>query len=169
MNISPIETVNLLVVDDKTDNIMVIESSLEREGLNIFTTTSPKKVEQICIDNDISIALIDVMMPEMNGYELLEVIKKNPLTAHIMVILITGFSMGTDEIVKGLSKGAVDYLFKPLDLYITNAKVNSLITLVNYQKDIQRKNRELESYQLELHKAIEETEKSKTIKENFLA
>jgi signal transduction histidine kinase len=163
------QTINLLVVDDKADNIMVIEASLEREGLNILTTTSPKKVEQMCIDNDISIALIDVMMPEMNGYELLDRIKKNPLTSHIMVILITGFAMGTEEIVEGFSKGAVDYLFKPLDLYITSAKVNSLITMVNYQKDIQKKNQELESYQQELFKAIEETEKSKIIKENFLA
>ncbi|HTH82377.1 MAG TPA: response regulator [Mucilaginibacter sp.] len=169
MNTSVAETINLLIVDDKADNIMVIESTLEREGLNIFTTTSPKKVEQMCIDNDISIALIDVMMPEINGYELLDRIKKNPLTSHIMVILITGFSMGTDEVIKGLGKGAVDYLFKPLDLYITNAKVNSLITLVNQQKDIQRKNKQLESYQQELFKVLEESEKSKITKENFLA
>src|ERR1700677_906406 len=129
MNLHPTENINLLIVDDRADNIMVIEASLERDGLNIFTTTSPKDVIQICIDKDISIALIDVNMPELDGFDLLDLIKKNPLTEHIMVILITGYSMSSEYIVKGLSKGAVDYLYKPLDLYIVNAKVNSLITL----------------------------------------
>jgi signal transduction histidine kinase len=163
------ERVNLLIVDDKPDNIIALEMSLEQDGLNIFTTKSPKSVLQICIDNDISIALIDVHMPVMDGFELLDQLKKNPLTEHILVILITGYSMDSEYVVKGLNKGAVDYLFKPLDLYITIAKVNSLITLVNYQKEINKKNKELENYQQELFKAIEQTEKSKIVKENFLA
>jgi signal transduction histidine kinase len=169
INLSKMENINLLIVDDNVDNIMALEASLEQEVLTIFTTTSPKNVIQLCIDHDISIALIDVKMPEMDGFELLDIIKKDPLTEHIMVILITGYSMSSEHVVKGLSKGAVDYLFKPLDLYITIAKVNSLITLVNYQKEIKKKNEELESYQDELFKAIDETEKSRIIKENFLA
>jgi len=169
MKIPTTEIINLLIVDDNADNIMALESSLEREELNIFTTTSPKNVIQTCIDKDISIALIDVKMPEIDGFELLDMIKGNPLTEHIMVILVTGYSMSSEHVVKGLSKGAVDYLFKPLDLYITNAKVNSLIILVNYQKEIKKKNDELELYQDELYKSIEKTEKSKVITENFLA
>jgi signal transduction histidine kinase len=163
------DKINLLIVDDNADNIMALEASLEREELNIFTTTSPKSVLQICTDNGISIALIDVKMPEIDGFELLDMIKKNPLTEHTMVILMTGYSMSPEHVLIGLGKGAVDYLFKPLDLYITIAKVNSLITLVNYQKEIQKKNKELESYQEELFKAIEQTEKSRIVKENFLA
>lgn len=169
MNLPLTDKINLLIVDDNADNIMALEESLEREELNIFTTTSPRNVIQTCIDKDISIALIDVKMPEMDGFELLDMIKNNPLTEHIMVILITGYSMSSDHVVKGLSKGAVDYLFKPLDLYITIAKVNSLIALVNHQKEIKKKNKELETYQVELYKAIEQKEKSRIVKENFLA
>jgi signal transduction histidine kinase len=163
------KNINILIVDDKIDNAMMLEASLERKGLNIFITSSPKNVIQLCIDNDISIALIDVKMPEMDGFELLDLIKSNPLTKHIMVILITGHSMNSEDVVKGLSKGAVDYLFKPLDLYITTAKVNSLITLINHEREITKKNSELESYQEELHKALEQAEKSKAIKEDFLS
>ncbi|HEY8784665.1 MAG TPA: response regulator [Mucilaginibacter sp.] len=169
MNLHLTENINLLIVDDRADNVSALESSLERDGLNVFTTTSPKNVLEICIDKDISIALIDVKMPEMDGFELLDLIKNNPLTEHIMIILMTAYSMGSADVVKGLSKGAVDYLFKPLDLYIVNAKVNSLITLVNYQREIVKKNKELESYQKDLFKAMEETQKNKVIKENFLA
>jgi DNA-binding response OmpR family regulator len=52
---------------------------------------------------------------------------------------MTGYSMSTEEVFLGLSSGAVDYLFKPLDLHITNAKINSLLTLINYQRDIEQK------------------------------
>jgi len=163
------KNINIIIVDDKIDNVVVLEASLEREGLQIFTTTSPKDAVQLCIDNDISIALIDVKMPEIDGYQLLGLLKQNPLTEHILVILITGFSMNSEDVVKGLRNGAVDYLFKPLDLYITTAKVNSLITIVNHEREIQRKNSELESYQTELQKALEQAEQSRIVKENFLA
>jgi len=63
------KNINILIVDDKIDNAMMLEAALEREGSNIFTTTSPKNVIQLCIDKNISIALIDVKMPEMDGFE----------------------------------------------------------------------------------------------------
>lgn len=169
MNLSVPENINILIVDDSRENVIVLEQSLEREEINIFTTTFPSSVLQLCIENDISIALIDVHMPQMDGFELLGIIKRDPLTQHIMVVLITGYSMDSADVVKGLTNGAVDYLFKPLDLYITIAKVNSLITQVNYQREIKRKNIELESSRAELFKAVEVAEQSRTLKENFLA
>src|ERR1700759_2816935 len=111
------EVINILIVDDNADNLHALELSLERDDVVIFSTTSPRNVLKICADNDISIALIDVKMPDIDGFQVLEMIKSDPLTAHIMVILITGYSMSSEHVVKGLSNGAVDYLFKPLDLY----------------------------------------------------
>jgi signal transduction histidine kinase len=169
MNLSVTENINILIVDDSRENVLVLEQSLERKEINILTTTSPSCALQLCSANDIDIALIDVHMPQMDGFELLDMIKRNPLTQHIMVVLITGYSMNSADVVKGLSKGAIDYLFKPLDLYITIAKVDSLITQVNYQREIKRKNIELENSRQELVKAVETAEKSRTVKENFLA
>lgn len=163
------EKINILIADDSAANVMVLESSLEDEESNIFTTTSPKNVIKLCIENEISIAIIDIRMPEIDGFELLDLIKKNPLTEHILVVLMTGYSMSPEHVVKGLNKGAVDYLFKPLDLYITIAKIKNLMTLVSYQKEIQKKNTELQNSKEELLKSIEQTERSKNIKENFLA
>src|ERR1700760_822499 len=110
MNSFSQESINILIVDDSSDNVMVLEASLEKEGINVFTATTPSKALQLCTANDISIALIDVHMPQMDGFELLDIIKKDPLTKHIMVILITGYSMNSEDVVKGLTKGAVDYL-----------------------------------------------------------
>ena len=57
-------SINILIVDDSSDNVMVLEASLEKEGINVFTATTPSKALQLCTDNDISIALIDVHMPK---------------------------------------------------------------------------------------------------------
>jgi signal transduction histidine kinase len=166
---SPKEKINIILVDDRADNILALESALEGDAVDIFTTTDPKEVLDMCIRCSISIALIDVKMPEIDGFELLHILKDNPETSHIMVVLMTGYSTNSEHVIKGLTGGAVDYLFKPLDLYITIAKVNSLITLVNYQKEVELKNEELINYQEGLYRAIKDTEHDKVIKENFLA
>jgi len=161
--------INIIIVDDSVNNLELIKEVLERPGVNIITSDSPADVLTICIAEDISIALIDVKMPVMSGFDLLHQLKSNPLTENVVVILMTGYSMSTDEVFSGLNSGAVDYLFKPLDLHITNAKVNSLLTMINYQRDIEQKNKELEYFQSDLYHAVEEAKKGKMIKENFLA
>ena len=169
MNFSSNFNCNLLIVDDKPEIVFALEASLERNNLNIFKTTLPQDALKLCVDHDISIALIDIKMPVLDGFEILDLIKKNPLTQHIMVILMTAYSTSSEHVLKGLNKGAVDYLFKPLDMYITIAKVNSLITLVEHQKEIERKNIELQNYQQDLFATIALLEKTKAEKENFLA
>lgn len=167
--LSSVNPINILVVDDNSTNLAVLREVLECPGVNVITTNLPTEVLDICIAKEISIALIDVKMPTLSGFDLLKQLKQNPLTENIVVILMTGYSMSTEEVFLGLSSGAVDYLFKPLDLHITNAKINSLLTLINYQRDIKQKNKELESLQRDLYQAVKEAEKGKVIKENFLA
>ncbi|MBK0378490.1 response regulator [Mucilaginibacter segetis] len=140
--------VNLLLVDDQIANLEVIASALDGQGINVYVCSAPKQAWKQCVDHQITIALIDVHMPEIDGYELLAMIKGHPLTSHILVVLITGRSMMSNDIIKGLDLGAVDYLFKPLDLYILNAKVKSLVSLIRYQLEV---------------------EESRANKENFLA
>ena len=167
--ISPLNPINIIVVDDNVSNLEILKDVLARPEVNIIACNVPADVVEICIAEEISIALIDVKMPGMSGFDVLNALKHNPLTENVVVILMTGYSMSTDEVFLGLSSGAVDYLFKPLDLHITNAKVNSLLTLINYQRDIEQKNKELEDFQLDLYEAVEEAKKGKAIKENFLA
>lgn len=163
------ELINILIVDDKIENIIALEALIQRDDVNILSTTSPNEALKICWQNEICIALIDVQMPEMDGFELVDIIKSNPKTRDILVVFVTAISTETRYAVKGLSTGAVDYLYKPLDSYVTNAKVNSLITLVRAQLEVKRKNIELEKYQAELIVARDDAEKGKRIKERFLA
>jgi signal transduction histidine kinase len=163
------EKINLLVVDDRPENIIALEALLQRKDINIISTTNPNEALRLSWEMDIAIAMIDVQMPEMDGFELVEILKSNPRTKDILIIFVTAISKETKYAVKGLNTGAVDYLYKPLDPFVTSAKVDSFIQFVRNQREIKKKNKELEAYQKELIKAKELAEQGKRIKENFLA
>ncbi|MEJ2904428.1 response regulator [Pedobacter panaciterrae] len=163
------EKINILIVDDRPENIIALEALLQRNDINIISTTNPNEALRISWEMDIAIALVDVQMPEMDGFELVEILKSNPRTKDILIIFVTAISKETKYAVKGLNSGAVDYLYKPLDPFITSAKVDSFIQFIRNQREIKTKNKELEAYQKELIKAKEEAEQGKRIKENFLA
>lgn len=140
--------INILIVDDREENIVALEALLERDDIKIFSTTSPNEGLKIAWENQIAIGLIDVQMPEMDGFEFVEMLKSNPRTKDILILFVTAISKDTKYAVKGLGVGAVDYLYKPLDPYITSAKVDSFIQLARYQADIIQKNEELQNFSL---------------------
>ncbi|PJJ79424.1 hybrid sensor histidine kinase/response regulator [Mucilaginibacter auburnensis] len=140
--------INILIVDDREENIIALEALLARDDIKIFSTTSPNEGLRIAWENHIAIGLIDVQMPEMDGFEFAEMLKSNPRTKDILILFVTAISKETKYAVKGLGAGAVDYLYKPLDPYITSAKVDSFIQLARYQADIIQKNEELYNFSL---------------------
>jgi signal transduction histidine kinase len=164
-----LDKINLLIVDDRPENIIALEALLHQDEVNLISTTLPNEALRICWEMDISIAMIDVQMPGMDGFELVEILKSNPRTKDILVIFVTAISTETKYAIKGLHTGAVDYLYKPLNPYLVAAKVNSFLQLVRYQNDIKKKNRELEAFQKLLIEAKDHAEQGKKIKENFLA
>ena len=163
------EKINILIVDDRPENVIALEALLQRDDVNIISTTLPNEALRMSWEMDIAIALVDVQMPEMDGFELVEILKSNPRTKDILIIFVTAISTDAKYAIKGLNTGAIDYLYKPLNPFVTSAKVDSFIQLVRNQRAIKRKNKELEEYQKELIKAKEEAEQGKRIKENFLA
>jgi signal transduction histidine kinase len=163
------EKINILIVDDRPENIIALEALLRRDDVNIISTTLPNEALRMSWEMDIAIALVDVQMPEMDGFELVEILKSNPRTKDILVIFVTAISTDTKYTVKGLNTGAIDYLYKPLNPYVTSAKVDSFIQLVRFQRDITRKNKELEAIQKSLILAKEQAEQDKKFKSNFLA
>ncbi|GGG99576.1 hybrid sensor histidine kinase/response regulator [Mucilaginibacter phyllosphaerae] len=138
--------INILIVDDREENIIALEALLKRDDIRLFSTTSPNDALKIAWDTPISIALVDVQMPEMDGFELVEMLKSNPRTKDILVIFVTAISKDAKYAVKGFGAGAVDYLYKPLDPYITSAKVDAFIQLARSQEEIRHKNEELQNF-----------------------
>lgn len=142
------EKIKILLVDDKEENLVALESLLQREDVFIIKTTSPNEALKLAWEHEVSIALVDVQMPEMDGFELVQILKSNPKTKEILVMFVTAISKEDKYAIKGLSGGAIDYLHKPLDPYITMAKVNNFVLLAQAQRELKRKNRELEVYSI---------------------
>ncbi|HEX7367837.1 MAG TPA: response regulator [Pelobium sp.] len=140
------QKINILIVDDRQENIVALEALIRRNDINIITTTSPNEALKLAWANNISIALVDVQMPDIDGFELVDMLKANPRTKDILVIFVTAISKETKYAVKGYHAGGIDYLYKPLDPYITAAKVDSFIQLAASQNLIKQKNEELENF-----------------------
>lgn len=138
--------VNILIVDDREENIIALDALIKRNDIRIFSTTSPNEALKIAWENNICIALVDVQMPDIDGFELVDMLKSNPRTKDILVIFVTAISIESKYAIKGYTTGAIDYLYKPLDPYVTSAKVDSFIQLARNQEEIKQKNEELQNY-----------------------
>jgi PAS domain S-box-containing protein len=142
------EKLKVLMVDDKEENLVALEALLIRPDIEIIKTTSPNHALKLAWEQDIALALIDVQMPEMDGFELVDLLKSNPKTNEILVLFVTAISKESKYAIKGFQSGAIDYLYKPLDPYVTAAKVDSFIKLARAQRDIISKNKELLQYSI---------------------
>jgi Signal transduction histidine kinase len=164
------EKLKLVIVDDKEENVLSLKALLaDIDNLEIWGSTSPNEALRYCWNQDVAIALVDVQMPEINGFEFVSLLQSNPKTWQIMVIMVTAISKEDKFLLKGLHSGAVDYLYKPLNPDITIAKVKSFMQQVYIQRELKRKNEELERSHQELIKAKKEADLARKSKENFLA
>jgi len=118
----------VLVVDDSPTNIDVLSNSLRPEYIVKAATSGEKALQIAFSDNQPDIILLDIMMPEMDGYEVCERLKSDPATQNIPVIFITAMSETVDEEL-GLGLGAVDYITKPFSPALIKARVRNHIKL----------------------------------------
>jgi two-component system cell cycle response regulator len=121
-------TARVLIVDDIPTNVRLLEARLTAEYFEVITATSGQQALDICANSDIDIVLLDVMMPEMDGFEVCKRLKSNHKTHHVPVLMITALDQPSDR-VKGLEVGADDFLTKPVDDVQLMARVKSLVRL----------------------------------------
>lgn len=121
-------TARVLIVDDIPTNVRLLEARLTAEYFEVRTASSGRDALAICAEGATDIVLLDVMMPEMDGFEVCRRLKADAMTAHIPVVMITALDQPSDR-VKGLQAGADDFLTKPVDDVQLMARVKSLVRL----------------------------------------
>ena len=118
-------TATVLVVDDSESNIKLLQGKLINEYYTVLTANNGIQALKSLEENKVDIVLLDVMMPEMDGFETCKKIKSNPETTHIPVVMVTALS-GIEDRIKGLESGADELLTKPIDDIALMARVKSL-------------------------------------------
>ncbi|MGE0499928.1 MAG: PleD family two-component system response regulator [Rhizobiaceae bacterium] len=121
-------TARILVVDDVPANVKLLEVRLLAEYFEVLTASSGREALETCENGKVDVVLLDVMMPEMDGFEVCRRLKSDPATAHIPVVMITALDQVSDR-VRGLEAGADDFLTKPVNDLQLMTRVKSLVRL----------------------------------------
>lgn len=161
------EKTNILIVDDSYENLMTLESIIDGPDRAVIKATSGNEALSLMQDNEFALALIDVQMPGMTGFEVAGSMNKIEGAKDIPVIFVTALRNKKEYLFKGYETGAVDYLYKPLDLNVLRSKVNVFIDMFKQRKMSERTAFQLTKTVKELKKANrEDKEKKEALKKS---
>ncbi len=174
------DKVNILMVDDKADNLLALEALLGDLGQNLVKAYSGTEALKCVLKQDFALILMDVQMPGMDGFETVDLIKERDRSRHTPVIFLTALSKSDVYISRGYSVGAVDYILKPIVPEILRSKVAVFVDLFQKSEEVKRLNEELEARVMkrtaqlqeannELHAEIAERKRLEQQKDGFIA
>lgn len=138
------EPASLLLVDDRPENLLALESALEVLGQNLVKVSNGRSALRAALNQDFAVVLLDVRLPDVDGFETATLLRERPRSRHTPIIFLTAVDKEDTQVSKGYELGAVDYIFKPLDPDILRAKVSVFIELDQKKRQIERLNRSLE-------------------------
>jgi len=145
----------ILVVDDTPKNVKLLADLLAVKGYDVVAAGSGKEALAKLEAENPDLVLLDVVMPEMSGYEVCEKIRQNPATRLLPVIMVTALDPA-EERVKGLDAGADDFLAKPINRPELLARVSSLLRIKRLQDEVQRQAAELSEWNRKLERRVQE-------------
>lgn len=129
----------VLMVDDTPENLVALEVVLEDMDCELVKATSGQQALGILLKKDVSLVLLDVQMPEMDGFEVATLMRANPKTRNVPIIFVTAISKEQRYVQQGYKVGAVDYLFKPIEPVILKSKVNFFLELDRQKRRLEAK------------------------------
>lgn len=152
---SNLATKSILLIDDNPENLLGMEYMLEQEDCEFYKALTGVQGIDMAQKHDISIILLDVQMPEMNGFEVAEILQSNEATSHIPIIFITAMSRNIKYALRGFKEGAVDYLTKPVNPDFLRAKVQVFLRLEQQRREILQQYRQIEKLGLMVEHSVD--------------
>ena len=135
----------LLVVDDYPENLISMRALLARQDWQVLTASSGMEALSALLEHEVDLVLLDVQMPEMDGFEVARLMRGSQRTRLTPIIFLTANEQSEAAVLKGYASGAVDYMFKPFDPQILKPKVQALLDQQRNRRMLQRLSRELEA------------------------
>jgi signal transduction histidine kinase len=135
--------VKCLLVDDLEENLLALGALLREPGVELLKARSAAEALELLLVNDVALALLDVQMPETDGFELAELMRGMARTRHIPIVFVTAGSREPMRMFKGYDAGAVDFLYKPVDPHILRSKARVFFDLHRQKLQLAQKVTEL--------------------------
>lgn len=156
-NIPAKSDIKLLVVDDREDNLFSIETILEKDGYKIRKANSGRAALRTLLkEDDFTLILMDVQMPDLNGFETATMIYERDKLKHIPIIFITANDHGEDSVFKGYQMGGVDYIYKPINPELLRAKVAVFAELFRKNHMLRAQEQKVAAANRQLEKEIQD-------------
>lgn len=128
--------IKFLLVDDLEANLVALEGLLRREGLELWKARSARDALELLLAHDFALAFLDVQMPEMNGFELAELMRGSERTRRVPIIFLTAGAADKERRFRGYDAGAVDFIFKPIEPHILQSKADVFFELARQREEL---------------------------------
>src|SRR5215813_9940571 len=143
MNLEPFETsdetkANILLVDDRRENLLALEGILRGLDQNLVQASSGPQALKYLLRNEVAVILLDVEMPDMDGFQTATLIRERQKTSHTPIIFLTAISKSDVHVSQGYSLGGVDYIFKPFAPDVLKSKVSAFVQMYKQRRQAQR-------------------------------
>jgi signal transduction histidine kinase len=158
MNTATDSPVYFLLVDDHEQNLVALEALLRRDGLVILCANSGREALELLLKHEVALALVDVQMPEMDGFELAELMRGSERTRRVPIIFLTAAGNDCQRRFRGYESGAVDFLTKPVEIDILRSKANVFFELYCQRQEVARQRDELAAMVLVNQQLLEESQ-----------
>jgi signal transduction histidine kinase len=126
----------LLIVDDLPENLLALEALIKREDRMVFKALSADEALSLLLQHEFALAILDVQMPGMDGFQLAELMRSTEKTKNIPIVFVSAAGRELNYAFKGYESGAVDFLHKPLDIHAVKSKVNVFVDLYRQRKAV---------------------------------
>jgi adenylate cyclase len=148
------EQATILVVDDLPQNVRLLEAVFAPRGYTVLAAGSGREALERAASDPVDLVLLDIVMPEMDGYEACRALRADPATAFLPVVMIT--ASGDQEKIAAIEAGADDFVTKPFDQSELLARVRSLMRIKQYHDTIERQSAELAAWNRQLEQRVQE-------------
>jgi len=166
----------LLIVDDLPENLRALDALIRGEGRLVFQAMSGEEALALMLEHEFALAICDVQMPGMDGFELAEMMRSTSRTRNIPIVFVSAAGRELNYAFKGYETGAVDFLYKPLDSDAVRSKVNVFVTLDQQRRQMQRQmaalersRQEQETLLRELNQTQSELQRSLRMRDEFMS
>jgi len=146
----------LLIVDDLPENLLALEALIKREDRIVYKALSADEALSLLLQHEFAMAILDVQMPGMNGFELAELMRGTEKTKNIPIVFVSAAGREMNYAFKGYESGAVDFLHKPLDIHAVKSKVNVFVDLYRQSKAMKEQVLALEQSRREQEALLEQ-------------